>query len=223
MPALSRGAAARLRQAQPNAAPVATTAVFQHALGLRENVHHLAEAVWVARDGCDAYTKRERTEVVAVTPQVDHVIEVSVAEYALVCAMCEAGVGAGAISMAAAQSAQTLRGALNDIANLNVTTARINQAKRGPFTAAMNRLRMVDMRGGSLRLVTLEQLARQGKARWLVDDGTWAAIESEVACSYDAFHAAVQEGRDDGLPWASALSAASVEELGTVLAKLGVL
>jgi hypothetical protein len=225
MPALTRGAAARLHRAQPVAAPGASTdtaEISECVLGLREGVHHLADAVWTSREGRDAYTRSVRADVVVATPQVDHVLEVQFAEHALVHAMREAGVGAGGVSMAAAQSAQTLRRALNTVHNLNVTTARVNQAKRGPFTAAMNRVRAAEARGGSLRLVTLEQLARQGKARWLVDDGTWAAIEREVVCSYDAFYTAVEEEADEGLRSATALSAAALEELGVTLARLGV-
>jgi hypothetical protein len=150
------------------------------------------------------------------------VVEVQFAEHALVHAMRDAGIGAGGVSMAAAQSAQTLRDALNNVHNLNVTTARVNQAKRGPFTAAMNRVRAAEARGGSMRLVSLEQLARQGKARWLVDDGTWASIEREVVCSYEACQTAVDEGADGGLRSASALSIAALEELGATLARLGV-
>jgi len=235
MPALTRGAAARLHQAQPEAAPAApaapatgsstaTAEISERVLGLREGVHHRADAVWTSREGRDAYTRSVRADVIVATPQVDHVLEVQFAEHALVHAMREAGIGAGGVSMAAAQSAQTLRHVLNSVENLNVTTARVNQAKRGPFTAAMNRVRAAEARGGgSLRLVSLEQLARQGKARWLVDDGTWASIEREVVCSYEACQTAVDEGADGGLRSASALSSSALEELGATLARLGVM
>lgn len=235
MPALTRGAAARLHQAKPAAAPAPsaavaanrahadTGAVSERVLGLREGVRHLADAVWASRNDRDAYTRNGRAEVVVATPQVDHVLEVQFAEHALVHAMRGAGAGAGRVSMAAAHSAQTLRHALNGVTNLNVTTARVNQAKRGPFTAAMNRVRVAEERGGSLRLVSLEQLARQGKARWLVDDGTWAAIEREVVRSYDACREAVEEEAGGGLRSSAALSAAALEELEATLARLGVM
>ena len=232
MPSLTRGAAARLQQAQPAPdAPTSPTSpalglctdtsfVSERVLGLREGVHHMTDAVWASRGGVDVYTgeRRENTNKY----QCDHVIEVQLAEHCLVNAMHKAGVGAGRVSMAAAQSAQSLRDVLNGVDNLNVTTARVNQAKRGPFTAAMNRVRAEERRGGSMRLVSLEQLARQGKARWLVDNGTWASIEREVVCSYEACQTTVDEGADEGLRSASELSKAAVEELGATLARLGV-
>jgi len=84
--------------------------------------------------------------------------------------------------------AEQLRDALNDLANLNVTTRTINVWKRGPFTAALRRLNT-----DSLRDVTLEQLARQGRAAPLVDDGTWARIERAIVNSYDATNEALNE------------------------------
>jgi hypothetical protein len=63
-----------------------------------------------------------------------------------------------------------------------VTSRAINQAKKGPFTAALNRLRKRD---GSLREVSVEQLARSGRAKWLVDSGVWCNIEKEIVESYD--------------------------------------
>lgn len=233
MPALTRGAATRLHQTSlcaprrgaAHETDTVPATVPEQSLGLRQGVHHLADAVWLSRDGRDAYTHSGRDAVVVARPQVDHVLEVQLAEHALVHAMREVGAGAdgGYISMAAAQSAQTLRDALNGVSNLNVTTARVNQAKRGPFTAAMNRLRVADAHGSSLRLVTLEQLARQGKAKWLVDDGTWAHIEGEVIRSYEACQVAVEESSVGGLRSAGALSIASVEELGVTLSRLGVM
>ena len=67
------------------------------------------------------------------------------------------------------------RGALNGIDNLNVTSAKINQGKRGPFTAGLLRLQ-----SDRLRSVCIEQLARQGRGRWMVDDGTWARQRSSA-------------------------------------------
>ena len=63
-----------------------------------------------------------------------------------------------------------------------MTSRKINQAKRGPFTAAINRLRKRD---GTLREISVEQLARSGKAKWLVDNGSWENIRGEIVASYD--------------------------------------
>ena len=227
MPVLTRGAKARLDAASqcttPTGATTEASTISERTLGLREGVHKRAEEVWTARSGRDAYTRRDRSEVIVATPQVDHVLEVQLVEHALVHAMREAGVGGGSISMAAVQSAETLRATFNNVSNLNVTTARINQAKRGPFTAAMNRLRASETHGSSLRTIPLEQLARQGKAKFLVDDGTWAHIECEVVVSYEACQVLIEEASEGGLRPARELSTASVEELGATLSRLGIL
>ena len=220
MPVLTRGAAARLRANEGEASVGEGTSLLE-TLGLRESVTRLGCDVWTARAGIDAYTGKSRAQVDASVPQVDHVLEVQLAEHALIYAVNATHTSAARPSLSTACGAQRLREALNGVSNLNVTSKRVNQAKRGPFTAAMNRVRAAETRG-SMRLVTLEQLARQGKARWLVDDGTWAKIEREVVCSYDALAATMCDGAG-GMPVADALVGETVEDLGVMLGRLGVL
>lgn len=153
------------------------------ALGLRGSVSHKGDAVWAMR-ATDAYTGKPRVET--AQPQVDHCLEVQLVETALVRAYGASRGRPG--SMATAQTCELLRTEFNGVQNLNVTTMPINQAKRGPFTAALNR-----MREDKLRDVTLEQLARQGKARWLVDNGTWARIERAVVASFDDAEAVLRD------------------------------
>jgi hypothetical protein len=170
---LTRAAARRLRDG-------AETGVSADSLSLREKVTCKRDAVWAARCDRDAYTLRPRSET--EFPQVDHAVEVQLVEIALAAA-------AVSPSSDAAEAAAALRDALNSVENLNVTSRRVNQAKRGPFTAVANRAR-----DGRLRAVSAEQLARQGAAKWLVDEGHWARVEKEVVLSWDALQSRLGEG-----------------------------
>ena len=202
MPVLTRSAAKQLKDVTPAA---------EHALALRESVTQKAQAVWTARGDIDVYTgsNREATE----TPQVDHVLEVQLAEMSLVRAY--KAERAGSDSIATLQATEMMRDALNSVSNLNVTSTRVNQSKRGPVTAALNRLN-----NERLRTVPLEQLARQGKASWLVDEGIWARIEREIVVSYDTLDEELRGGGVDALPAAAALVNGSFDELATMLSSL---
>jgi hypothetical protein len=150
MPALTRAAARRLAAAAPDAAD-------DRALALREPVTSKADVVWEHRGGVDLYTGAGKAAT--DTSQVDHIIELQLSELALVRAFGDDR-AAGTQSMATAQATELLRDALNGLDNLNVTSKRINQAKRGPVTAAINRLQ--DER---LRSVPIRQLVKQGRVR----------------------------------------------------------
>lgn len=179
------------------------------ALGLRSDVSRKSASVWEYRN-VDVYTGRHRGET--PFPQVDHCLEVQIGETALVRAYESVSGRTG--SMATVQAHSMLRDVLNDVPNLNVTTRAINCAKRGPFTAALNRLR-----SDSLRDVTLEQLARQGKARTLVDDGTWARIETAIVNAYDSTSEQLNDA--PALLSASELTARTMDELCSILTRLG--
>lgn len=138
----------------------------------RKNVSRLRTVVWEARDDRDAYTGKSRRALAEDHQNVDHVIEVQLIEFA-------AGDALAAHAGLAAQFCEVV----NTPANLNVTSREINQAKKGPFTAALNRLKKRD---GTLRSISVEQLARTGRAKWLVEKGVWARIEKETVASYDA-------------------------------------
>lgn len=212
MPVLTRAAARRLQADGEGDSTLASSTVF----ALRDAVTHKAEAVWASRAHVDAYTDAARAAT--STPEVDHILEVQFAETALVRAF-RAEPRARADSLATAVCAAELRDALNAVGNLNVTSRRVNQNKKGPFTAALRRLD-----DDRLRTVSLEQLARQGRAKSLVDDGTWARIERTVVVAYDGLE---DRAHDDGggwcaLPAANTLATAAVHELGAMLAALGV-
>ena len=227
MPPLTRGAAALLQKTTFPDIGIPDTALdvilaqkaTENALGLRKAVRHKTEDVWTVRNNIDAYTEKVRSVVVEETPSVDHICEVQLAEHSLVRALHTSGVSGA--SLTALGTATILRDAMNGVFNLNVTTMRVNQAKRGPFTAAMNRLRAVDERG-SLRVISIEELARRGKGKWLVDDGLWANIECEIVKSFDVMQTTV-DSSTSGLRSSHALGAAAVEELGAMLSQLGVM
>lgn len=137
---------------------------------LRKNVTSLKNDVWKSRDGCDAYTRVSRHDMGEQKVNVDHVLEIQLFEHAV-----------GAILARHDGLTKSLSDIVNAPVNLNVTTSRINQAKRGPFTSALNRIK-----NGSLRALSVEDMARRGKAKWLVDDGIWVNIEKEAVLSFES-------------------------------------
>ena len=207
MPVLTRSAQRALNAAEKTEGA--------KALVLRKSVTAKADAVWGHRGGVDVYSGATREDT--INPQVDHQLEIQLAEIALVRTYSEQGRGAQGVSMAAAQAAGALRAVLNGLDNLNVTSARHNQAKKGPISAAINRLQSEK----GLRAVTVEQLARQGKAKWLVDNGDWARIERAVVASYDHAVDELDLLGADTLPAARRMIAGTTEELGGILAALG--
>lgn len=138
--------------------------------------------IWVNRENFDAYTRMHRECV--QRPQTDHVIEIQFLEHAFVDAVSNST--STFTARECDQAHKTLREIFNSISNLNVTSSSVNMKKKGPHTAALRRVA-----SSSLRDVTLEQLARQGKARTLVEQGTWTRIETEIVKSYDASVAAL--------------------------------
>jgi len=203
MPVLTRAAALELGQAEgANSA----------SLGLRGSVTNKADAVWVRRAQTDAYTSRSRADT--PDPQVDHIVEVQLLETAFARAFVAHRASAG--SMATRQATQILRDCLNSTGNLNVTSRDVNATKRGPFTAALNR-----MRDGRLRDIDVHELARRGRARRLVDDGAWGRICSSVVRSYDDLHDELCGSGVAAIPAAATLVQASVDSLGDMLNTIG--
>jgi hypothetical protein len=136
------------------------------------------KVVWESRNNLDAYTHQSIDQV--VSPQTDHVIEIQFLEHSFVDGIIGSPSNYSAIERETA--AKHLRDQFNSTTNLNVTSMRVNLAKRGPHVAALNRLR----NGSSLRDISLEQLARQGRAKFLVESGIWKRVEDEIVRSYDS-------------------------------------
>jgi hypothetical protein len=205
MPVLTRSAQRRLNETEGDVGDA------HRALALRESVTSKADAVWAYRGGIDVYTLASRPST--ETPQVDHITEIQLIETSLAAAFASNRGKSG--SMATSAAVELLRSRLNSVVNLNCTSAKVNQAKRGPFTAALNRIQ-----SDRLRDVTLEQLARQGRAKWLVDQGIWARIESGIVESFDA----VKSELDDieTLPDARLIVQATAEDVERVFSRLGI-
>ena len=128
----------------------------------RRNVSQKKRAVLEFRDDADAYTRQK-----AQPENVDHVLELQLIQWATedILAQNEA-------------LSKNMADAVNDVFNLNVTSKTINQSKRGPFTAALNRVKKGQR-------PNVDDLARGGRARWLVDNGCWDRIKQETVLSYD--------------------------------------
>jgi len=203
MPVLTRGAAARL--------DAVSVSEDVNSLCLRESVSGRAGAVWVVRGNEDAYSGASKAQT--EKPNVDHVLEVQLVENVLVRTFNAQHARCG--SMATAQAGELIRQAVNATSNLNVTSSKINQAKRGPFTAAMNRLQ-----SDKLRSISMEQLVRQGKNGWMLD-GTWQRISAEVVRSYESIEDALVGSGVDALPGAEKLVEGAVEELSRQMGVLG--
>lgn len=180
--------------------------------GLRAPVTSLQELVWERRV-VDVYSGQTRTST--LSPQVDHVVEIQLVEHAMLSHAHKSGGIHNGVSITQHCIASLLRDVVNGVDNLNVTSKRINQAKRGPFTAALRRLR-----SDRLRDTTLHELARMGRNAWMVDDGTWARIECQMRLSHERLEAsaALSDRTDCGARGARD----AVVELGDLLSRLGV-
>ena len=137
----------------------------------RKNVTQKRDQVLVFREERDAYTGTTTCE------NVDHVIELQIIHHA----------ASKIIDKHPGLSACFAK-VVNDMDNLNVTSRRINQSKKGPFTAAINRLRKEEN-------ADCDELARKGRAKWLVDAGIWQNIERETVTSYEAIERKLEEQR----------------------------
>ena len=129
--------------------------------GLRGAVTHMEDDVW-SFQGKDLYTLSTRRPL---DSNVDHILEVQIVKRAF-----EGAPPAG--------STRSVKAAVNDVINLNVTTDVINQAKKGPFTSFLHRL------DTSARFVSVSQYARTSCPD-LVDRGVWARIEKSVVEAHD--------------------------------------
>jgi hypothetical protein len=137
-------------------------AVVEFYVGIRGAVTHMEDDVWAFRD-MDLYTaKRSRPQ----DSNVDHILEVQIVKRAF-----EGAPPAGAT--------RSIKAAVNDVINLNVTTVAINQAKKGPFTSFLNRL------DTSERSVSISQYARTSCPD-LVKSGVWARIENSVVEAHES-------------------------------------
>ena len=166
-----------------------------HTRSMRKGVTRRKDAVWSLRDDTDAYTLLAKSHVERANAEVDHILDVALVETSFDRCCGEDGAGPWRRStephcgLWVAQCAEMLSEHLNANDNLNVTTRRVNQKKKGPMASALHRMRF-----DSLRSVSLEQFARSGAARELVDDGTWARIEALMAARAEALQSFAEGG-----------------------------
>ena len=141
---------------------------------LRGDVKSLDGTVWRYRNNKDLYTGLSKAKVVELQPEVDHVWECQLVNYANQRA-AQALTDAGRRLAAHTRGAQSsLKKMVNSRVNLNVTTHEVNQAKKGPFSQWLHRRQ----KGESLILEDVHLPRR------LVDSGTWARVERSVVNTY---------------------------------------
>lgn len=159
-------------------------------LDLRRDVAGKRDEVWVARDNEDIYTHATRAET--KKPNVDHVTEVQIYELA------ERGVyethGPSGLTRTFVDELSSI---VNGIENLNVTSAAVNQAKKGPFTQVVNAYH------AGRQQVPLSELLR-GNARTLQRNGVWENIESAVLDSTRVFQEYVDKHHEHEPRWKTA-------------------
>lgn len=166
--------------------------------GLRESVTSSINHAFDFRGSVDLYTGLAEDVVRTMRPQVDHVVEIQLANVAWCTALKQVPVGARTRG-----AKVKLEEIINSVVNLNVTPAAINQSKKGPFQAFVNRL--VD--GGDRPAwkddeTCIGDLARKGSkgVRALVEDGIWDNIERAVLTTQDQL---IEEISTSTPSWAS--------------------
>ena len=164
---------------------------------LRAGVKHKENEVWRARRGVDMYTGASCADTKARGQQVDHIIEVQIVDAAWVATLNLWVVDGKVTRKEALHAYQLLRAEINGIANLNVTSKRVNQAKEGPIRAGRNRLAVRD---GRLRTVRMEQLVRQGRNGWMLDDGTWDRVKQAIVTALNSIEEGVRRACIYGAP-----------------------
>jgi len=151
------------------------------AVSLRMGVKTMEEQTWRHRSDTCIYTELKKKAVVKMCPEVDHVIECQILNYAHATA-CRGKPVTRSVTQ------QTAR-LVNSQHNLNVTTHEVNQAKKGPFMRFLNQ---VD-KGQPTQ--PIEETARESCPD-LVDNGNWARIQSSIVQIYDELEAEKAELRD---------------------------
>ena len=186
---------------------------------LRRTVAGKADEVWRHRKDVDLYTRASRSVVCQQQPEVDHVLEIAFLQDAQEQACLSQGARAWD-GFAAMHMGELLQNVANGVGNLNVTSRTVNQKKKGPFMSVRNRLRRPG--GRELRSITLEQFARTGAARPLVDDGTWARIEASIVNVWEETKPHLEDVSEEVAHVDTRrLMSQTVEEIDGLMARLG--
>ena len=144
----------------------------------------------------DAYTKSSKNDT--TNPQVDHVFEVQLLDLAY-----ENFLSNTNVRMVTRQNAQeAIAHIVNEVPNLNVTTASINNAKKGPFTQIKNQLVRTEMNlpgehEGIDQFVYTKAGRRRikdGKRRYsAITDACWDNIKREITASFESISETVRD------------------------------
>jgi hypothetical protein len=152
-------------------APLPRTAA--RALSTRSELLPIVQ-VWEERGGVDIYTRRAEKEFLPTDIlHIDHIIEVQLIN----AAFDKAPV---AWHTRESPSYARVRGVCNDVSNLNVTLARVNQMKKGPFVRFLNarkadkKLTFDDAVEGTV------SSDESGHARRMREEGVWDNIRAAV-------------------------------------------
>eukprot|EP00762_Andalucia_godoyi_P005014 ANDGO_01404.mRNA.1 hypothetical protein len=187
---------------------------------VRRDVSHLRDAVFGLRNDIDMYTRDHRSCV--VLPEVDHIWECQLADFAVnVVSQHEQKPVVRDMSLAA----ENLAAILNDVCNLNVTHKKWNEAKKGPFTAFLNRYH--GNSGSRLRSVSLQQMINMSKSqqRRLTEDSWdsfWSNVAVTMSASHDVISSRIEDAKDALHPYgrAGAVLGLFQEELHTLMEAL---
>lgn len=167
------------------AAPAAAGMAAPFSISLRQNVTHKKNLVWDFRNNLCAYTLTTRTEVEQNRPEVDHVLEIQQYELALQSALMNAPVAAR--TRAVFQDLHdNLRQVANLVRSLNVTTNRVNQAKKGPVSIFLRQFTPAAAGTGPVQsLTSLVRGHRNNTIRDMVDKGHWARLECTMVETWE--------------------------------------
>ena len=167
---------------------------------VRKGVTSKKEEVWKHRNDKDVYTLRVREDVEKNTPEVDHIIEIQIHKSLL--ARVEKK---GTVAVRTRAGIDAYAEIINSTPCLNVTTKKINQAKKGPFTSFLNRYDG----SKSLRGKSVDDLLKNREMR---DSGTWDRIKKSVVTTwYDHTEKELKEKTSE------AFSSAFIEEMGVMM------
>jgi len=144
-----------------------------------------ADAIWAFNDDVDKYTGKARSAHTA-RHQVerDHVIEVQVLNRVF---------DTMPVTCRTRAVHDSVRAAINDLPNLNNTTHVLNQKKKGPFMAAINRMRHNEF---TLADFDVDAYVREKHFDALYSGGEWANIKTQVVARYQAIAAIMHDGTE---------------------------
>lgn len=146
---------------------------------LRKGVTHKKDDVWRMRGGVDMYTLDQDL----VSPEVDHIVEVSLLQQASLLACVSEGAVTRGRGMAYRQAEEYMQSLTNEMSNLNVTSKVWNRKKSFPFQMAWNEA-----------YDSFEDIIRTNRRlRVLLEEGVWPRIQESVVLSWESMKERIEE------------------------------